>query len=185
MPVTSTTLSLVVDRQTGSGHPQAQRPKNRLRARRACHRCPTAAGERGGVDLIVVTTMLAGSIWQSANPPAALVALYKQNPELAVALVDVPPTLRRLISEYNDGLLLKTLGSDRPAEPAAAPRESAAGAWTSVRRVYRLAQPAGAVSRGGDRRPRPGLQGLRERSPLVVSCGRPGRVGRSGVTSAW
>ena len=51
--------------------------------------------------------MLAGSIWQSANPPAALVALYKQDPELADARLDFTPTLRRLIGKFIDGFATK------------------------------------------------------------------------------
>lgn len=39
-------------------------------------------GEQGGPDLVVLT-MLAGSLWQNANPSAALAALYAQDPELA------------------------------------------------------------------------------------------------------
>jgi AcrR family transcriptional regulator len=60
-------------------------------------------GERGGFDLIALTTLLAGSLWHTANPPPALAALYRQDPALANACVEFAPTLRRLIGSFLNG----------------------------------------------------------------------------------
>jgi AcrR family transcriptional regulator len=46
-------------------------------------------------EFISTMANLAGSLWQIANPPPALAALYASDPELAQACVDLTPRLRR------------------------------------------------------------------------------------------
>ena len=46
-------------------------------------------------EFISTMANLAGSLWQIANPPPALAALYTSDPELAQACVDLTPRLRR------------------------------------------------------------------------------------------
>jgi AcrR family transcriptional regulator len=54
-----------------------------------------------------VSTMasLAGSLWQIANPPPALADLYRSDPELAHACVDLAPRLRRTAAILLAGLI--------------------------------------------------------------------------------
>jgi AcrR family transcriptional regulator len=54
-----------------------------------------------------VSTMasLAGSLWQIANPPPALADLYRSDPELAHACVDLTPRLRRTAAILLAGLI--------------------------------------------------------------------------------
>jgi hypothetical protein len=42
-------------------------------------------------------------MWPIANPPAALAALYEQDPALAHACVDFAPTLNRLVTRLIAG----------------------------------------------------------------------------------
>jgi hypothetical protein len=58
-----------------------------------------------GRDLITAVTGLAGSLWQIANPPGPLAALYAQEPQLAHAAVEFPRKLARLTLVVALGLL--------------------------------------------------------------------------------
>jgi AcrR family transcriptional regulator len=64
-------------------------------------------GEGGAYDLIVSATTLAARLWLRANPPAAIAALYKREPELPDANVEFTSTLRRLIGTFIEGLLTR------------------------------------------------------------------------------
>jgi AcrR family transcriptional regulator len=60
-------------------------------------------GEQGGPDLLQLTTMLAGSLWQVAHPSDALAVLYEQDPELIPAHLEFVPTLTRLTARFIHG----------------------------------------------------------------------------------
>jgi AcrR family transcriptional regulator len=59
--------------------------------------------EGAGYDVIALATLLAASLWQVANPPPILSALYAQDPALANACVDFAPTLRRMLTTFING----------------------------------------------------------------------------------
>ena len=48
-----------------------------------------ALTERDGVDVIAAATSLAGAFWQMATPGTEIAALYRSDPRLAHAVVDV------------------------------------------------------------------------------------------------
>jgi hypothetical protein len=82
-----------------------------------------ALTERDSVDLIAAATSLSGALWQMATPGAEVAALYRSDPRLAHAVVDVEPRVRRLLSAMLDGLLVR---AGQGAPQAAAPRAVAA-----------------------------------------------------------
>lgn len=55
-------------------------------------------------DLINVTTMLAGTVWLRANPPAALNAVYEEDPTRPIPSLDFAATLQSLIHALILGL---------------------------------------------------------------------------------
>jgi AcrR family transcriptional regulator len=56
------------------------------------------------VDLIAAATSLAGAFWQMANPTPAVGELYRTDPELTHAVVDVEPRLRRIVAAMLGGV---------------------------------------------------------------------------------
>lgn len=50
------------------------------------------------VDLIAAATSLAGAFWQMANPTPVVGELYRSDPELTHAVVDVEPRLQRILA---------------------------------------------------------------------------------------
>ena len=75
-----------------------------------------------GRDLIAAVSGLAGSLWQIANPPDTLAALYAHEPQLAHAAVEFPQKLARLTLAVTVGLL------DMPDSARTATRTSGRGA---------------------------------------------------------
>jgi AcrR family transcriptional regulator len=63
-----------------------------------------ALDERDVVDLIAAATSLAGALWQMATPGAELAALYRSDPRLAHAVVEVRPRLVRILTAQLTGL---------------------------------------------------------------------------------
>jgi AcrR family transcriptional regulator len=63
-----------------------------------------ALDERDGVDVIAAATSLAGAFWQMATPGDAVAALYRSDPRLAHAVVDVRPRLVRILTAQLTGL---------------------------------------------------------------------------------
>ncbi|HEX4011567.1 MAG TPA: TetR family transcriptional regulator [Solirubrobacteraceae bacterium] len=61
--------------------------------------------EPGARELVSVMARLAGSTWQIANPPAPLAELYRSDPELAHACVDLERDLTRTAALLIAGLL--------------------------------------------------------------------------------
>jgi AcrR family transcriptional regulator len=66
-------------------------------------------------EFVRTMALLAGALWQIANPPSALADLYAREPDLAQACVDLAPRLRRTADVLLAGLV--------PSRgPAASPR---------------------------------------------------------------
>jgi AcrR family transcriptional regulator len=57
------------------------------------------------LDLIATATSMAGAQWQMANPGADVAALYRSDPRLAHAIVDVGPRLSRVLAAMLVGFL--------------------------------------------------------------------------------
>ncbi|MGN7800491.1 TetR family transcriptional regulator [Leifsonia sp. 22587] len=56
-------------------------------------------------DLVAAATSLAGTFWQISTPPPEVAALYRSDPRLGHALIDLEPRLRRILSAYLVGAL--------------------------------------------------------------------------------
>ena len=61
--------------------------------------------ERDGVDLIAAATAMSGAFWQMATPGPEVAALYRSDPRLAHAVVDVEPRVARLLEAMLEGML--------------------------------------------------------------------------------
>lgn len=66
-----------------------------------------ALDERDAVDVIAAATALAGAFWQMATPGPDVQALYRSDPRLAHAVVDVAPRLVRILTAQLAGLLAR------------------------------------------------------------------------------
>jgi AcrR family transcriptional regulator len=60
--------------------------------------------EQQGVDVIATATSLAGALWQMATPGPEVGALYRSDPRLAHAVVEVGPRLTRVLTALLAGL---------------------------------------------------------------------------------
>jgi AcrR family transcriptional regulator len=60
--------------------------------------------ERDGVDLIAAATAMSGAFWQMATPGPEIAALYRSDPRLAHAVVDVEPRVARLLEAMLAGM---------------------------------------------------------------------------------
>jgi AcrR family transcriptional regulator len=61
--------------------------------------------ERDGVDLIAAATSMSGAFWQMATPGPEAAALYRADPRLAHAVVEVEPRVSRLLTAMLEGML--------------------------------------------------------------------------------
>jgi AcrR family transcriptional regulator len=62
--------------------------------------------EQQGIDVIATATGLAGAFWQMATPGPDVQQLYRSDPRLAHAIVDVGPRLARVLTGLLAGFLL-------------------------------------------------------------------------------
>lgn len=60
---------------------------------------------RQAVDTIATATSMAGALWQMATPGPQVAALYRSEPELAHAVVDVEPQLTHILAGLITGYL--------------------------------------------------------------------------------
>ena len=60
--------------------------------------------EQQAVDVIATATSLAGALWQMATPGPEVHDLYRSDPRLAHAIVDVGPRLTRVLTALLTGL---------------------------------------------------------------------------------
>ena len=65
--------------------------------------------ERDAVDLIAAATSLSGAFWQMATPGPEIAALYRSDPRLSHAVVDVEGRVQRLLTALLQGMLLPDL----------------------------------------------------------------------------
>lgn len=63
--------------------------------------------DQQAVDVVATATSMAGALWQMATPAPEVAALYRADPRLAHAVVDVGPRLTRVLTA-----LLTALPSD-------------------------------------------------------------------------
>ncbi|MGG7465344.1 TetR family transcriptional regulator [Plantibacter sp. YIM 135347] len=61
--------------------------------------------EEDAVDLVAAATSMSGAFWQMATPGPAIEALYREDPRLVHAVVEVAPRVTRVLSATIDGLL--------------------------------------------------------------------------------
>lgn len=64
-----------------------------------------ALSEQDGVDLVATATSLAGTFWQIATPSAEVAELYRSDPRMSHALIDVEPRLERILAALITGQL--------------------------------------------------------------------------------
>ena len=60
--------------------------------------------EQEAVDVIATATSLAGALWQMATPGAEVLELYRSDPRLGHAVVEVGPRLTRVLTAMLTGL---------------------------------------------------------------------------------
>ncbi|MFC4244833.1 TetR family transcriptional regulator [Gryllotalpicola reticulitermitis] len=60
--------------------------------------------EQQRVDVIATATSMAGALWQMATPGPDVEALYRTDPELGHAIVEVGPRLARVLTALLEGL---------------------------------------------------------------------------------
>ncbi|MCQ4081330.1 TetR family transcriptional regulator [Streptomyces sp. RB6PN25] len=63
-----------------------------------------ALSDQDSVDLIATAVALAGAMWQIANPGPDVAALYRSDPRLAHAVVEVEPRLARILTATVSGM---------------------------------------------------------------------------------
>ncbi|MGW3071818.1 TetR family transcriptional regulator [Kitasatospora sp. NPDC001132] len=63
-----------------------------------------ALDEQDVVDLVATAVSLAGAMWQIANPGSEVAALYRSDPRLAHAVIEVEPRLTRILTATITGL---------------------------------------------------------------------------------
>ncbi|MEZ0052306.1 AcrR family transcriptional regulator [Mycobacterium sp. MAA66] len=65
---------------------------------------PALSAESAG-DAVATATSLAGSFWHIATPGPEVAALYRSDPQLAHAIVEIRPRLTRILTALLDGML--------------------------------------------------------------------------------
>jgi AcrR family transcriptional regulator len=64
-----------------------------------------ALGAEAALDVVATATSLAGAQWQMANPGEEVAALYRSDPRLGHAIVEVEPRLVRVLTAQLQGSL--------------------------------------------------------------------------------
>ena len=67
--------------------------------------------EQDGVDIVATATSLAGTFWQIATPSQEVAELYRSDPRMSHALIDVEPRLTRILT----ALVAGQLDASRPS----------------------------------------------------------------------
>ena len=60
--------------------------------------------EQNAVDVVATATSLAGTFWHIATPGAEVAALYRSDPRLAHAILEIQPRLTRVLTALLDGM---------------------------------------------------------------------------------
>jgi hypothetical protein len=61
--------------------------------------------ESDAVEVIATATSLSGAFWQMATPGPEIAELYRSDPRLSHAMVDVEPRVRRILTALIKGLV--------------------------------------------------------------------------------
>jgi AcrR family transcriptional regulator len=93
--------------------------------------CLPALDGAAAADIVLLTSMIAGAVWQRANPPAALAASYQHDPHLRSTCLDFDPSMRAVLRTLIEGAIsaerkrvltyLPPTGSPRRPKKRAAP----------------------------------------------------------------
>ena len=67
-------------------------------------------GEHDALRLAAATVMVAGAVWTSTQPSAAMLAAYEADPALASMRLDFTATLREVLEVLISGLLARSPG---------------------------------------------------------------------------
>jgi AcrR family transcriptional regulator len=73
----------------------------------AVRRLLPALTRHDGVDLIAAATALSGAFWQMATPGREVAELYRSDPRLSHAVVEVEPRVSRLLTAMLHGMLTR------------------------------------------------------------------------------
>ncbi|MFF0219481.1 TetR family transcriptional regulator [Streptomyces vinaceus] len=68
--------------------------------------------EADGVDLMAAATSMAGAFWNIATPGPEVAALYRDDPRLAHAIVEVEPRLARILTAMLEGTAARRRGTE-------------------------------------------------------------------------
>jgi Tetracyclin repressor-like, C-terminal domain len=60
--------------------------------------------EQNAVDVVAIATSLAGTFWHIATPGDEVAALYRSDPRLAHAILEIQPRLARVLTALLDGM---------------------------------------------------------------------------------
>lgn len=63
--------------------------------------------DQDGVDLMAASTSMAGTFWQIATPGEEIAALYRSDPRLAHAILEVEPRLARILGAMLEGVVAR------------------------------------------------------------------------------
>jgi AcrR family transcriptional regulator len=66
--------------------------------------------EQNAVDVIATATSLAGTFWHIATPGPEVTALYRSDPRLAHAILEIEPRLTRILTALLDGMTKRPRG---------------------------------------------------------------------------
>jgi hypothetical protein len=72
--------------------------------------CVGELGEHDALRLAAATVMVAGAVWTSTQPSAAMLAAYEADPALASMRLDFTATLREVLEVLISGLLARSPG---------------------------------------------------------------------------
>ena len=72
--------------------------------------CVGELGEHDTLRLAAATVMVAGAVWTSTQPSAAMLAAYEADPALASMRLDFTATLREVLEVLISGLLARSPG---------------------------------------------------------------------------
>jgi len=72
---------------------------------------------RQAIDIIATATSMAGALWQMATPSPEVLALYRNEPQLAHAVVDVERQLTQILAALIAGFLIEKRRQRLPVRP--------------------------------------------------------------------
>lgn len=67
--------------------------------------CLPALDGAAAADIVLLTSMIAGAVWQRANPPAALALSYRHDPHLRSTCLDFDPSMQVVLRTLIQGTI--------------------------------------------------------------------------------